>query len=338
MKYAVGHAICTSDIFRSFKYDKMNLTCKESQIFNNNKNKNFFVCKVFRKMFVYIIQDIIDNNIIFQLPTGKKQCEIYVDRFTGEKFREYRHKGKWKGLDILASNFSGYQLVFNMPGIGSKRTKPIYLDPKLRDHFMERVNNEEKMMGIYFKTIKDYIPVAQELFPELTLKDLKMILNHGFRVMYMFNSFGADTLITDQKSWIYIGMLSRDSIKFFHYYKFKMIKKLRLFYKLKKIEWNGYYYFGLNEPQYQYYMSQHNSKGRKRKMFDFGNLVIYKIYDECNLRSSASKYIFRVPILTDLGFARYKKNFKTAEAELILSRDPLKFKDILLETNNYEYL
>ena len=338
MNYAVGHAICTSDIFGNFKYNKMKMTCKYAFILTNNKNRNFQVCRIFRKMFVYIIQDIIDNNIIFQLPTGKKQCEIYVDRFTGDKFREYRHKGKWAGLDILASNFSGYQLVFKMPGIGSKRIKPIYLNPKLRDYFMEKVNNEDKMMGIHFKTVKDYLPAAQELFPEMDLSDLTKILNHGFRVMYMFNSFGADTLITDHENWIYIGMLSRDSVKFFHYYKMKMIKKLRLFYKLKKLKWNGYYYFGLNEPQYQYYMSQHNAKGRKRRMFDFGNLVIYKIFDECNLHSSASKYIFKVPMITDLGFARFKKNFKTDKAELILTRDPLKFKDILLETKNYEYL
>ena len=43
-------------------------------------------------------------------------------------------------------------------------------------------------------------------------------------------------------------------------------------------------------------------------------------------------------MITDLGFARFKKNFKTDKAELILTRDPLKFKDILLETKNYEYL
>ena len=47
-----------------------------------------------------------------------------------------------------------------MPGIGSKRIKPIYLNPKLRDYFMEKVNNEDKMMGIHFKTVKDYLPAA----------------------------------------------------------------------------------------------------------------------------------------------------------------------------------
>lgn len=338
MNYAMGHAFCTSEIFKNFPYKKMNMKCKDSLKLTNANNREPYVCKIFRTMFSYIIQDIIDNNIIFQLPTGKRTCEIYMDRIIGDNFNKCRQKGKWKGLNVLATNFSGYQLVFKMPGIGNRRTKTIYLNKDLRDHIIDRANNKEKMLGIKYKTTKDYIESAKQLFPHVTKMDLKAILNYGFRTMYMLNSYGADTLITDSDTWIYIGQLMNDSIKYFHYYRFKMLKKLRLTYKIKKIQWDGYYYFALNQEEYQNILEQKNRRGRKRKTFDYNTIKLYKIFDECNLSHFNCPYIFKLKMPVDIGFISVKRNFKTDQAELILERTPLKFQDILLNNNNYEYI
>ena len=64
MNYAMGHAFCTSEIFKNFPYKKMNMKCKDSLKLTNANNREPYVCKIFRTMFSYIIQDIIDNNII----------------------------------------------------------------------------------------------------------------------------------------------------------------------------------------------------------------------------------------------------------------------------------
>lgn len=188
------------------------------------------------------------------------------------------------------------------------------------------------------KHVKDYYDYIYKQFPDVSKKDIKRILNFGWKSLYLHNSYGGDTLITDNDFWCYIGTLRNNSLKHFMYYINKLTVKLRVLYKRKHIQWNGYYYFALTDKQYNYYLQQHNKRGRKRKKFIYGNQVLYKILDECKIREYNKKYIFRIPIITDLGFSFYKENLTTDKAELIITRDIQKFKDILVTNNKYEFI
>lgn len=114
--------------------------------------------------------------------------------------------------------------------------------------------------------------------------------------------------------------------------------KLRTMYKRKKIEWDGYYYFALTKPQYERYLAQKNSRGRPRTNFVFENVFMYKIFDECSVVESSQVAIFRYPSTWDRGFVYYYPKLKTKEAELVLTREPLKFKDLLLSEYNYQFI
>lgn len=188
------------------------------------------------------------------------------------------------------------------------------------------------------KGVKDYYEEMYQLFPDVPKRDIQRILNFGFKSLYLHNSYGGDTLIQDSNFWCYIGKLRKDSIKHFIYYKNKLATKIRILYKRKKIPWDGYYYFALTESQYQNVLNQQKSKGRKRKHFNYGNQILYKILDECKLRYSNRKYIYRVPFISELGYSFYKENYNTGEAELIETRDVQKFKDILVTNYDYETL
>jgi len=48
-----------------------------------------------------------------------------------------------------------------------------------------------------------------------------------------------------------------------------MIIKLRIMYRRKKVQWDGFYYFALTEEQYKQYLELKNKKGRPRKNFVF---------------------------------------------------------------------
>ena len=188
------------------------------------------------------------------------------------------------------------------------------------------------------KNVKDYYDIMYQRFPTVPKKDIQRILNYGWKSLYLHNSYGGDTLITDNNFWSYIGTLRKDPIKHYHYYIKKLIIKLRVLYRRKKIPWDGYYYFALTDNQYNDYLSQKNRRGRPRKNFNYGNQVLYKIYDECRIKEYNRKYIFRIPYISDLGFTFYKQNLESDKAELILTRDTLKFKDILVNNNNYEFI
>jgi hypothetical protein len=115
--------------------------------------------------------------------------------------------------------------------------------------------------------------------------------------------------------------------------------KLRVMYKDKKIKWDGYYYFALTRTQYETYLAQKAKRvGRPRKNFTFEKVFFYKIYDECNLSEFDRIAIFRIPYSWNRGYKFYEAKLVTSEAELVTVREPLKFKDILLSADNYEFI
>lgn len=188
------------------------------------------------------------------------------------------------------------------------------------------------------KTINDYYEDVRKLWPRLPEKDIRRILNFGFKSLYLHNSYGGDTLIKDGDFLCYIGYLRNDSIKHFNYYIKKLAVKIRVLYKRRKVQWDGYYYFGLTDTQYSNYLSQKKRRGRPRKWFDFGQVKLYKIYDECYIKQFNCRYIFKVPYKSDLGMTLFYKEYRSSEAELIEIREPLKFEDILVTTHKYNVL
>ena len=188
------------------------------------------------------------------------------------------------------------------------------------------------------KTINDYYDEVHKLWPRLPDKDIKRILNFGFKSLYLHNSYGGDTLIKDRDFLCYIGYLRFNSLSHFKYYLKKLAIKIRVLSKRRKLPWDGYYYFALTDPQWEKYLKQKKSRGRPRKWFTYGQVMLYKLKDECSIRQHNCRYIFRVPFKSEIGMTILDKNFKASNAELIIQRDPLKFEDILVYNNEYDYL
>ena len=65
---------------------------------------------------------------------------------------------------------------------------------------------------------------------------------------------------------------------------------------------------------------------------------MYKIFDECSIINSGQVAIFKYPSTWDRGFVFYYPKLKTDKTQLVLIREPLKFKDILLSEYNYEFI
>ena len=175
----------------------------------------------------------------------------------------------------------------------------------------------------------------QEKFPTISKKDLKRVCQYGSKQLYLLNSYGGDVFLKDKDFWCYIGFLGKSALAHFAYYKRKLSTKLRVLSKRKKIEWDGYYYFGLTENQYQEYVSQQKHRGRPRKKYTFHKVFLYKLLDECKIKEHCATRIFRIPYNSEIGFCYYKPELVTDKAELIITRQPAKFQDILTSTNDY---
>ena len=340
MNYALGYSFTLKDMLITFPYRKLKTSSKQCESITGDYHRQSLFRRVFLESVKLIISDIIENNVTFWLPlTGRRKCNMHMKRTSGELFKKLRKCGKWKNVDIVKSMFSGYEIKLFMQGERTPRQKTVYLNKKYRD-LIDKNTNEGMQYGdgACDKTIDDYYEAIQQLFPLVPKIDIQRILKFGWRAIYLHNSYGGDTLVMDRDIWFYIGKLKRNSLEHFFYYLRKLTIKLRVLYKRKKIEWDGYYYFALSDSQYEAYKAQQNKRGRRRKEFQFGAVFLYEILDECKINEYYRKYIFRVPFITRLKQKYFIRDFTSSQAELILVREPLKFKDIIVYDNEYEFI
>ena len=339
-KYALGCAFNLEDILGNFPYKKLKITCKECANITGDNHRNSIVKKIFRYHVKLVIEDIIANNITYWLPlTGQKKCNIHMKMVRGDAFKNLRQAGKWEDIDILKSNFSGYQLSLFMLGNRTPRVKSIYLNKDYRDRISHNTNEGMQYGdGKYDKTLKDYLEQVYEAFPQVQKRDINTILVFSWKSLYLHNSYGGDTIMIDNGFWLYIGNLKKDPMDHFFYYIRKLTVKLRVLYRRKRKEWDGYYYFALSNTQYQHYLDQKKKRGRPRKYFNFGSVYLYEILDECKINEYYKKYIFRIPYISKLKIKQFVRDLTSDKAELIITREPLKFKDISVEENEYIFL
>lgn len=140
MNYATGYALNVKDLFRSFDIKRLKLTAKECEELIGNRHKEKIVYDVFKYAVKLVLDDIIQNSTRFSLPTGAKICILGMKRFKDDQFSQARRSGKWKDVDFLASNFTGYQMNFNFMSRGIMREKLVYLDSQNRDIITEQTN------------------------------------------------------------------------------------------------------------------------------------------------------------------------------------------------------
>ena len=163
-------------------------------------------------------------------------------------------------------------------------------------------------------------------------------MNYGWRQFYRCNNYGADVLTRRNNLWIYCGTINKNSLRHYGYYRIKLSRKIRLRHMWMKKEWDGYYYFGLYQKQYDAYLAQQNKRGRKRKTFTFNNVFLYKLEDDCLVRNPATVAIFRYPMTLPTKFKLYLSTLVTDKAELLYLHNPLKLEDIMKINEKYKFL
>jgi len=133
----------TIDLFKKFNTKKLKIK-KEICLntYNCHLRKDFCVL-VFLLLMCLIILDIIENNITFVLPLkNNKDAFICVKPIVGQELQRIKQVGGMKGIDLLKSNFVGYQLCFQYRlRSGVLKEKPIYISKNLKEMFYNNINN-----------------------------------------------------------------------------------------------------------------------------------------------------------------------------------------------------
>lgn len=328
MNYSTGCAFNVQQLL--YNLNRKKLTFKAV-------NKFYIACSVFIYSVQIILNDIIDNNITFNLPTGARKCNIHMHRVQGNDFKNLRKSGKWADVDIISSYFTGYEINIYMQRRTHVNRRIIYVDKNLKNRITENTNNGKQYGdSCSDKVLSDYYKIVMERFPKINKNDIKYILNFAWKSVYLHLSYGGDICISNKNLWVYIGNMQCESLEHFDYYRKKLAIKIRVLHKKKKIPWDGYYYFALYKSQYDKIFGNTKKRGRPKTRCIFENVFMYEILDECLISDSNAEYVFKIPYVSRIQSKFYLPILKTNKAKLIMIRKPLKFKDILVSSNKYD--
>lgn len=167
------------------------------------------------------------------------------------------------------------------------------------------------------KYIEDYYEKVHERFPDLEMWEIDKILKHGMQSFFMINARGGDVIVKSRDFVMYFGKLFNNKELRTKYALLKWRIKHRLKYRLNNKIWDGNYYFGLSQEEYDKYIPK--KKGRIKKKVVFENIHAFKIKEECMLNLN-KKYFFRLFNIEDGKMTIRKENFATRSFELIAKR------------------
>ena len=111
-KFAMGHTFSAQDIFHNFPIKKLKMDYDDVKEIYSDGDKRSLSASIFTRGMQLIIEDIIENNVHFLLPTaGSNEAYLYMKKTSGNDFKKAFKNGKWRDIDFLTSNFTGYQMA-----------------------------------------------------------------------------------------------------------------------------------------------------------------------------------------------------------------------------------
>ncbi|MEG0773660.1 MAG: hypothetical protein RR409_10040 [Clostridium sp.] len=99
------------------------------------------------------------------------------------------------------------------------------------------------------KNLDDYLDVMEQKYNHIPREELRIVLEYGFYTYYMLTKKGADINVRTHLQSAYCGYQFLDNYKRVLYNTAKLQTKLRLKYKYAQEEYDGAYYFGLNDEE-----------------------------------------------------------------------------------------
>ena len=180
------------------------------------------------------------------------------------------------------------------------------------------------------KYVDDYIDALQEKYPTVLKSDIKKIVNYGFRLMFKLVRRGLDVQIQNKNFWFYVGELTNDGVKHYHYYKRKLLLKIRYIFE-QKHKWDGYYYVAVPDEYYDKL-----TKNRPIKTVTLEKVTLFKCLDASKVYYNNMKHFIKVKAKVDLGYQYYKDKVTLKQVKLVYSREnALKLKDLMIDSKNY---
>ena len=140
MNFALGYAFSAVDLFCKFPFKSLKMKYPKMKKLYKTDHREDLAARILVTSVKLVLKDIVENNTVFRLPF-KDRGYIKMLRITGEDFKRHRKMGRFKGIDFLATFFTGYQMILSLHTKGYERIKPIYLSGELKQLLIDKTNS-----------------------------------------------------------------------------------------------------------------------------------------------------------------------------------------------------
>lgn len=271
-----------------------------------------------------VLNKMIDDRIRFKLPVN---TEAYLDYeiVNEDKFAQHRQYGRFQDIDFVGSDFTGYAIRYYIKSKAYQKSYQLYLGGDLKNKFIENINNGIKYYSIKDITIDYFLEDVYDKFPDLTRKELKNLILHGFRRLHSAMKFGCGITIGTRKftnCYFYIGSLYSDEKRQVRDYVDKRDRKLRKIQQWLRPEFDGYYYIGLNPAAFNTWLELNKAS---RKIVKFKHIMLKKIKEELYYRHK-EVYVFRIKIKKFKGWLYWADKIDSRNVVYMGKAENLSFK------------
>ena len=254
MRILFNHGITQGQLFAGSGSE---VTEKDLSWFQNNFEPRYqcpydYLGYIFLWTFDLIITHVIENKVRFTGPFGA----FYIDfeNFQEDEFIRQRQLGRMQDIDVVESDFTGYQLSFFYKMSKNDDLilrRNLYLGKKHKKQFLDKVNSGEPMYSIKDVNINYFMPQVYEKFPRMTKAELRKIINRGLSRMYYAVKqqcyFSMRSKVID--CTFFIGTINKNIESHFKDYYFRMRMKLMKIAKWKKDEFDQWFYVGISKSR-----------------------------------------------------------------------------------------
>jgi len=257
----------------------------------------------FKYCFALIINKILEEKVRFKVP-GAHEAYFDFEIVSGDLFTKHRQNGRFQNIDFIESDFTGYALRYYFKHGVQQKSYPIYLGSDLKKKFLENVNSGVNYYTTKDLTLNDLVPEVQEKFKELSLKEVRSLLLHGFRRLHACMKFGCAITINTSKilnCYVYIGSITMQPKQQIIAYSKRRDRKLRKIEGWQRLPFDGYYYIGLTESKLEEWV---NDNKNARSLLTFKRVIPRKIIKELYYKAPVV-YIFRIELKKFKGWSHW---------------------------------
>lgn len=164
--------------------------------------------------------------------------------------------------------------------------------------------------------------IREKYYPHISRDEIKEVVKVGLERFFHLNKCGLDSYHANHRYTAYCGKMFMDNSKrtVYNWRKYSSIYRRR--YRHNEEEFDGFYYFGISNEEYE------NFKLHRTKIFR--DVVLYKLKEE-SFYSMKNSHFFKVFFPVDLGWRFPQEEVKAKECEYIAYKD--KDKQIIMVEN-----